>query len=145
MSSQSLSRASAVVVAIILAGCQSAPPGFANNSAGRAGYHRFCTAVLSFVRAPVDTSGLRRAWFLPFVYNDERIDMYAPMKADPSDELALAFYNDGGAQLTHYVFAPEYAKAFSSCLTKQDGFTRVVWRPSGKAFHAELKEEQYVN
>jgi hypothetical protein len=83
---------------------------------------------------------LRRAWFLPFGLDDERLDFYAPMKADPSDELALSFYNNGGAQLTHYVLAPAYAKTFSSCLTKQEGFTRVVWRPSGKGFHAELKE-----
>ena len=138
--SHNLRGASVLLVASLLIGCQSGPPGFANNSDGWDAYYRFCTAVTSFVRAPVDTNGLRRAWFLPFRADDQSIDFYAPMMADPNDDLAYAFYKEGGAQLTHYVLPPMYAETFSSCLTREMGFKRVVWRHGRNHFYAKLEE-----
>jgi hypothetical protein len=111
----------------LLSSCASSS-GYANNAAGRRSRMEFCESVRRFVRAPLDSEGLRRAWFLPMGVNDEgdeiSIDLYAPMASNPSDEYSHAFYRDKVGQLTHYVLAPEHALAMANCLTGRHGFER---------------------
>lgn len=104
----------------VITGCAAIPEGGTDDRAGRASSIA-CRSMLAFVRAPLDASGLRRAWFLPFgFYDDGSVDFYAPMAAEPSDSASTAFYDRKVGQLTHYLTAPAFAAALSSCLTRHD-------------------------
>jgi hypothetical protein len=112
---------STFVLASLSSGC--APSyGFTNSFFGNPLRKEFCDSVRTFVRESPDDEGLRRAWFLPFGYDEESIDFYAPMSAKPMDDAALAFYEQRAGQLTHYARAPEFAFEFSKCLTRRHGF-----------------------
>jgi hypothetical protein len=96
-----------------------------------------------FVRAPLDASGLRRAWFLPFgSYEDGSFDFYAPMSSEPSDAASKAFYENKVGQLTHYLSAPEFAAALAGCLSKRDDYERGCQSQSEGAFRASFQDEQ---
>lgn len=100
--------------------------GYANNRDGDRSRAEFCDTVRRFVRAPLDSEGLRRAWFLPMgAYEDGdalSIDFYAPMAARPSDEHSRAFYRDRVGQLTHYTTSPEHGFEMAKCLSGRHGF-----------------------
>lgn len=118
----SYSALTILVLACILSGCVPSY-GFTVSFFGNPLRVEFCESVRTFVREPLDDDGLRRAWFLPFGYDENSIDFYAPMSAKPMDDAALAFYEQRAGQLTHYARAPEFAFEFSKCLTKRHGFS----------------------
>jgi len=105
-------------------GCATVSDGIQNNADGVEFRTEFCNSVLTFVRSPLDSDGLRRAWFLPFGMSDEWIDFYAPMASNPHDEVASAFYEKRVGQLTHYVAKPGFASAIAKCLVSREGFSR---------------------
>jgi hypothetical protein len=102
--------------------------GYANNKYGDRSRAEFCDSVRRFVRAPLDSAGLRRAWFLPMGAHEEgdeiSIDFYAPMASDPSDAHSHAFYRDKVGQLTHYTLATEHGFEMGKCLASKYGFER---------------------
>lgn len=123
----------------LASGCGSVPAGYANNSAGRASAAEMCTSVRSFTRAPLDSAGLRRAWFLPFgSYEVGSFDFYAPMASSPSDDASKAFYERRVGQLTHYTRAAEFAEALASCLRKQHGYVDICHAGTEKTFRASF-------
>jgi hypothetical protein len=64
----------AAAILYLLSGCSSAPASYADNHEGRAAAAELCDSMRTFVAAPLDASGLRRAWFLPFgSYEDLRL------------------------------------------------------------------------
>ena len=135
-----LATATTVLCGLFISGC-SPSYGFAKTQAGNQFRSEFCDSVRAFVRAPLDTEGLRRAWFLPFgVYEDGSFDFYAPMSSKPSDEVASEFYNQRVGQLTHYTTAPEFAFEFSGCLARGHGFTKV-----NRTMHEDTFSGSYVD
>ena len=117
--------ATTVSCAFFLSGC-SPTYGFTNTRAGNDLRSEFCDSVRTFVRAPLDEEGLRRAWFLPpGFYEDGSFDFYAPMSSEPPDDAASEFYNKRAGQLTHYTTAPQFAFELSKCLSPGAGFARV--------------------
>ena len=102
--------------------------GYANNRAGRESRAAFCDSVRHFVRAPLDSAGLRRAWFLPMgsreVGDNIEIDLYAPMIGKPSDEESHAFYKNEVGRLTHYTTSPEHGFEMAKCLSGRYDFER---------------------
>src|SRR5688500_3538996 len=115
-----------VFILSFMSGCAAIPNGYADNSAGRFSAAKMCKSMRAFVRAPLDASGLRRAWFLPFgSYEDGSFDFYAPMASEPSDAPSKAFYDNKVGQLTHYLRAPEFAAALAGCLSNRDGYERL--------------------
>jgi len=121
-----------------VSGCGSVPAGYANNSAGRTSAAEMCTSMRNFTRASLDAAGLRRAWFLPFGYEDGSFDFYAPMTSSPSDSTSKTFYEQRVGQLTHYTRAPEFAEALASCLRKQHGYVRLCHVGAEEIFRASF-------
>jgi hypothetical protein len=94
----------------------------------------------SFAAAPLDASGLRRVWFLPFgSYEDGSFDFYAPMASNPSDDPSKAFYERKAGQLTHYLQAPEFAATLASCLTNRHGYLRLCQSKIETTFRASFR------
>jgi len=119
-----LTAAVASVLLLPLSGCVPAY-GFSKTSDGQESRSKFCDSVRRFVRAPLDSAGLRRAWFLPMgSYADGSIDFYAPMAAKPADKHSSAFYENKVGQLTHYTLAPEHGFEMAKCLSGRYGFER---------------------
>ena len=127
---------------VAVSDCQAgAPQGYANNRAGRVTHAEMCRSMRTFVRAHLDDTGLRRAWFLPFGnYDDGSFDFYAPMGANPGDDASHAFYEHRVGQLTHYLLAPEFAEALMSCLTRSEGFRRASWVLAENEARGEVRD-----
>ena len=125
-----------ILILGVAPGCAAVPYGYANNSEGRAAAATMCKSMREFVNAPVDASGLRRAWFL------NGGDFYAPMASDPSDAASRAFYESGVGRLTHYLWAPEFAAALASCLSQKEGYARVCQSQAEDAFRASFEDKQ---
>jgi hypothetical protein len=101
-----------------------------------------CESMRAFTRSSLDTSGLRRAWFLPFgSYEDGSFDFYAPMASSPSDDASKAFYDKRVGQLTHYTVAPEFAKALVSCLSARYGYSTSCEAGDEETFRASLADK----
>lgn len=133
--------ASMVVTLGTASGCATVPDGYADSFAGRAAAAETCRSAREFVRAPLDDSGLRRAWFLPFGSSgDGSIDFYAPMASEPSDAASKKFYWNKVGQLTHYLRAPEFAESLANCLTRRAGFERAGESRTGESFRASFTE-----
>lgn len=62
------------------------------------------------------------------------------MASNPSDDASKAFYEHKVGQLTHYLLAPEFAAALSSCLTQRHGYVRLFQAQTAKTFRASLRE-----
>lgn len=102
-----------------------------------------CESMRDFARAPVDASGLRRAWFLPFgSYDDGSYDFYAPMASEPSDDASKDFYDRKVAQLTHYLRAPEFAAVLAGCLQGRYGYERLCQSQTETTFRASFREKR---
>lgn len=120
-----------------LSGCFT--PGYADNWSGRAAAAKMCGSMRAFVRAPLDDSELRRAWFLPLgSYDDGSFDFYAPMASDPSDAASGSFYKNKVGQLTHYTTAPDFAAALASCLSPSYGYANVFQMQTKDTFRASF-------
>jgi hypothetical protein len=127
----------AAAILYLLSGCSSAPDG----RQGRGATAELCDSMRSFVAAPLDASGLRRAWFLPFgSYEDGSFDFYAPMASNRSDGPSKAFYERKAGQLTHYLRAPEFAATLASCLTNRHGYLRLCQLITETTFRASFRQ-----
>lgn len=136
----------ALLVSFFL-GCSAIPEdpaalaAYADSSVGRAAATEMCRSMRRFVSAPLDSSGLRRAWFLPMDnYDDGSFDFYAPMASAPSDSASKAFYQRKVGQLTHYLRAPEFAAALAGCLAERHGYTRVCQTQTPGTFRATFRQ-----
>ena len=139
--------ATVVLILNCCLGCSAIPEdpaalaGYSHGSEGRAAAAEMCGSMRGFVSAPLDSSGLRRAWFLPLgFYDDGSFDFYAPMASKPSDHASKAFYRRKIAQLTHYLRAPEFAAALAGCLAERRGYVRVCQSQSPEAFRATFTQ-----
>lgn len=130
-----------VLVLGVLSGCAAVPDGYADSWAGRTAAAKMCRSMRAFVRAPLDDSGLRRAWFLPFGhYEDGSFDFYAPMASKPGDAASKSFYHKKVGQLTHYLTAPRFAAVLAGCLSRRSGYTRVCQAQTEHAFRASFTD-----
>ncbi len=125
-----------------IGGCTTVSDGIQKNADGREFRAEFCDSVLTFVRAPLDSEGLRRAWFLPFGMSDEWIDFYAPMAGNPHDDAASAFYEQRVGQLTHYATKPGFASAIAKCLTAGEGFSRDSYFLSSDQMRGSFRDKK---
>lgn len=125
-----------------IGGCTTVSDGIQDNADGREFRAEFCDSVLTFIRAPLDSEGLRRAWFLPFGTSDEWIDFYAPMTGNPPDDAASAFYEQRVGQLTHYATKPGFASAIAKCLTADEGFSRRSYILSNDQMRGSFKDKR---
>jgi hypothetical protein len=115
--------------------------GIAGCTSISAGDAEMCTSMRTFARASLDSSGLRRAWFLPFgAYEDGAVDFYAPMASSPSDDVSRVFYERRVGQLTHYLRAPEFASTLAKCLTPRSGYARLCESQTEDAFRASFRD-----
>jgi hypothetical protein len=128
-------------------GCSAIPEdpaalaGYSGSSEGRAAAADMCRSMRGLVSAPLDSSGLRRAWFLPLgFYDDGSFDFYAPMASEPSDNASKAFYRRKVGQLTHYLRAPEFAAALAGCLAERHGYVRVCQSQTPETFRATFTQ-----
>lgn len=137
-------------VALILGfclGCSAIPEdpaalaGYSDSSEGRAAAAEMCRSMRGFVSARLDSSGLRRAWFLPFgFYDDGSFDFYAPMASEPSDNASRSFYRRKVGQLTHYLRAREFAAALAGCLDERHGYMSVCQSQTAETFRATFTQ-----
>lgn len=138
----------------LLLGCSAIPGdpatlnGYADTKEGRAAAEEMCSSMRKFISAPLDSSGLRRAWFLPMgSYEDGSFDFYAPMASEPSDSASKWFYRRKAGQLTHYLRASEFAAALAGCLSERHGYERVCQTQTENTFRAtfvQTKSERSV-
>ncbi len=68
------------------------------------------------------------------------IDMQAPMRAEPSDDVANEFYDRVGG-LTHHVAGARLGEALSSCFRGR-GFVRRAFSKSEDAFQAIFQSDR---
>ena len=130
-------------MALGLSACATLSDGYADNLAGIRARAEMCKGMRSFVRAPLDDTGLRRAWFLPLgSYDDGSFDFYAPMASTPSDEYSSAFYSSGVGQLTHYHVMPSFASSISKCLSTYRGFSRDTLELTEDSFRVSIRDRR---
>jgi hypothetical protein len=115
-------------------------PGFADSAEGRAGQAEFCSSVRAFAESSLDDAGLRRLWFLPMgVYDDGSYDHYAPVQADPFDEVVESPILDNIDWLTHHTTAVQFGESLSMCFTRSAGYQPLDFEQADRTMRASFE------